>query len=202
MKAVKHILFLGVAILMATSCFGKASLKKHRIHLKDMHIGFYQGATLLDVSRNINIPSNQKVTAATTGVTFGFPFIDHFRSEIGLSMNNLLLNNKKNGIMTTQNSFLSVPATVQYYILPKKSKIQPYFGFGAMIVPDADKLLFTRSSDGTNMLQGTGIINMLITQGVNIEINTHIRLTESLHIMSSEGRTSYGLNLGVNLYMP
>lgn len=202
MKAVKHILTLGVAILMAASCFGKASLKKHRIHLKDMHIGFYQGATILDVSRNMNIAPNQKVTAATTGVTFGFPFITQFRSEVGLSMNNLLLNNKKSGILAQQNSYLSVPVTVQYYILPKKSKIQPYFGFGAMVVPDADKLLFTRSSDGVNLLQGPGVINMLITQGVNIEINTHIRLTESLHVMSSEGRTSYGVNLGVNLYMP
>jgi outer membrane protein W len=201
MKAVKHILTLGVAILMAASCFGKASLKKHHIHLKDMHIGFYQGATILDVSRNMNI-STRKVTAATTGVTFGFPFVTQFRSEVGLSMNNLLLNNKKSGILAQQNSYLSIPVTVQYYILPKKSKIQPYFGFGAMVVPDADKLLFTRSSDGVNLLQGPGVINMLITQGVNIEINTHIRLTESLHIMSSEGRTSYGVNLGVNLYMP
>ncbi len=201
MNAVKHILTLGVAILVAASCFGRASLKKHRVHLKDMHIGFYQGATLIDVSRNMNI-STRKVTAATTGVTFGFPFVTQFRSEVGLSMNNLLLNNKKSGILAQQNSYLSIPVSVQYYILPKKSKIQPYFGFGAMVVPDADKLLFTRSSDGANLLQGPGVINMLITQGVNIEINTHIRLTESLHIMSSEGRTSYGLNLGVNLYMP
>lgn len=202
MRIIK-LLTLLLALLVATGSQGR-HVKKQRIRLKDMHIGFYHGATLLDVSHNTGTVTKKYVAAATDGIYFGFPFINQFRSEVGISMNNILLSNRdrNKNIFTNKGSYISIPLSVQYYILPKKCKIQPYFGFGAMVVPDADRLLFTKNSDGLNLLQGPGTINMLITQGVNIEINTHIRLTESLHIMSSEGRTSYGLNLGVNLYVP
>lgn len=204
MQSLRYILLSLTALLTVSVSNGKSLRAKSKVHLQDMHIGYYQGMTWLDVSKGINTP-HKKTIASTSGISFGFPFINQFRSEVGLSINNLIPgNNKAHGLMMKNNSFVSVPVTIQYYILPKKSKIQPYFGFGAMIVPDANKIMLTKDGDGLNTLQqgGLGTINMLITQGINIEINTHIHLTESLHIINSEGKTSYGLNLGVNLYVP
>ncbi len=169
-----------------------------------MSIGFYRGVTLLDVSKGANLSDKKYLTSSTSGFCFGFPLVNQFRAEVGLSMSNILMNTnsyQKPAALVTKNNIISVPVTLQYFLLPKKSKIQPYFGIGAMIVPDAPKYMMM-NGDGVNLIQGTGNVNLLITQGVNVEINTKIHLTESLHIINSEGKTNFGLNFGVSFYVP
>lgn len=189
-----------LAIILLVAGVANARVKHpERIHLQNPSIGFYRGTIMLDVSRGAD---HRTLRTSTNAISFGFPLINQFKAEVDLSMSNILLTNKhKDRLSLSNKNMLSIPVQVQYYVLPKKSKIQPYFGFGAMIVPDADKLVFT-TGEGNNVYKGPGSINMLITQGINIEINTHIHLIESIHVISSEGKTSYGVNLGVNLYVP
>ena len=204
MKQLRYITMLMIPILlMGLTALGKTQPKYKKHFLKDFSIGFYRGVTVLDVSKGIDKPARKQI-ASTTGFSVGFPIINQFRAEVGLSMNNILQNNnsQNNNLSLKRNNFVSIPVSVQYYLLPKKSKIQPYFGFGAMIVPDAQKYIFVKDGDGIKLMQGTSNISLLITQGVNIEINTKIHLTESLHIISSEGKTNFGLNFGVTLYVP
>lgn len=198
MNALKYI---ALFLLLCTCTAGYGRVRHpERIHLKSTSIGFYRGTIMLDVSRGAD---HSKLRGNTTALSFGFPLINQFKAEVDLSMSNILFTSKhRNQLSLSNKNMFAVPVQVQYYVLPKKSKIQPYFGFGAMIVPDADKLLFTTNNEGSAVFKGPGTVNMLITQGINIEINTHIHLTESIHVISSEGKTSYGVNLGVNLYVP
>lgn len=205
MKQLRYISMLIVPILMmSTMSFGKQKHKKH--YLKDLSIGFYRGVTFLDVSKGGTATGRKHyLPASTRGFSVGFPIVNQFKAEVGLSMDNILLNNsnnQNNSLSLRKNNLVSIPVSIQYYLLPKKSKIQPYFGFGAMVVPDAQKYLFVKDGDGIKLVQGTSPISLLITQGVNIEINTKIHLTESLHVISSEGKTNFGLNFGVTFYVP
>ncbi len=203
MKSFKYITMLVVAILlMSTVAIGKTHPKNKKHFLKDFSIGFYRGVAFFDVTKGSNNQTHKQTP--TTGFSVGFPIVNQFRAEVDLSMSNLLSNNsnKNNGLSLRKGNLVSIPVSIQYYLLPKKSKIQPYLGFGAMIVPDAQKYMFVKDGDGIKIMQGSSPISLLITQGVNIEINTKIHLTESLHVISSEGKTNFGLNFGVTFYVP
>ena len=104
---------------------------------------------------------------------------------------------------------VSIPATLQYYFLPEKSKLHPYCGAGFQynlnISPKTISPFPTETypSSGTTASQspGTKYITILFTQGITYEINTKIQVTQSIHFIPNTTKT-FGIDLGIGYTIP
>ena len=135
------------------------------------------------------------------------PIVTRFKAEAGMSFSSVLIYPGKKDLNKNTDlkriNHIAIPLTVQYYFLPKESKLQPYIGMGAMLNPNT-KNTMTLTDDAGNYTSypGTQYISILFTQGVTFEVNPHIHLTQSLHLFNVGGRAAIGLNFGIGFYIP
>ena len=202
--AKKISLLLLPLVLMVALAIGQTQAKKKTQLLKKPFIGFYRGAQRLDVSKGLH--SKKFAADITSGFVIQMPLVTRFKAEVGMTFSHVLTypggKQNKSPFMKGDQS-IAIPLTVQYYFLPKESRIQPYIGIGGMLNPNP-KNSFTLMDDGNNYRSypGTQYISILFTQGVTFEVNTKIHLTESLHIFNVGGRAAIGLNFGIGFYLP
>ena len=187
--------------LVLLTAVGFAHPKKKTMHLQKPFIGFYRGAQLLDVSKGLR--TKKFASDINTGFVVRLPLVTHFKAEAGMSFSNILVYPTNKGNLVKGARSVAIPLTVQYYFLPKESRLQPYIGMGAMLNPNPKNSLLLMD-DGSNYkpYPGTQYISILFTQGVTFEVNTRIHLTESLHIFNVGGRAAIGLNFGIGFYLP
>ena len=103
-------------------------------------------------------------------------------------------------------SKLTLPLTIQYYLLPEHSKVNTFVGAGPQVnlLNNASYGYPPFSSDiRTDKIpqRGTKYISVLITQGVTFQINTKIQLTETLHFSPANAGNIVGIDIGVGFYL-
>lgn len=104
-----------------------------------------------------------------------------------------------------KNTF-AIPASVNYYLLPEKSVVHPYFGAGLQINGNGVNP-YSPSYPGSSYTDnapesGTKYISILFTQGVTFEINTKIQITESMHFIPANNNKVLGIDLGIGYSLP
>ena len=172
--------------------------------LKPVQIGFYRGVNLLDVSRN-GFGGDKKRLQSTKGLNIRMPFLPHFLIEAGACIEDDCCNEEaKKDQINNYNQSLSFPLSLQYYVLPQRCKVQPYFGVGTIFCSRfKNHEPFLNENGMANIsTPGTKYISILFTQGITFEINTKINLTESLHFYNVDGVNTVGINLGVGFKIP
>lgn len=172
------------------------------------------GYSWFQVGKRVSIQSCRKkqIPMNNTGVIFRRPITNHFKVEAGMTygtsqsqccISSLLANNNAG-----QKSYkLTLPASIQYYVLPKCCKLQPYMGAGLQYnFSNKSNTLSPFSGDArkvsnTNNPGGTQYISILFTQGITFEINTKIQVTQSFHFIPDANRT-FGIDLGIGYTLP
>lgn len=95
---------------------------------------------------------------------------------------------------------ISVPATLQYYLLPTKKKLNTYIGAGVEYNYFKQTSASTVAKDApAKPLQNISILNLSIVQGIIYEVNTKIQVRESIHFIPNEqpGCQDIGFNVGI-----
>ena len=104
---------------------------------------------------------------------------------------------------------LSIPTTIQYYFLSNKFRVHPFCGAGLQCeysIRQGNAIIPTNDSRNvqqiSTLLPGKMYVNLLFTQGVMFEINTKIRITESIHFVPGNSDRSIGIDLGLGYRLP
>jgi hypothetical protein len=180
--------------------------KRHFLHLSESNIGFYRGARYFDVAKNGYCCKHKQLM--TSGIIVRMPIVNHFKAEVALDYTHFLNipkpdNNQPKPLLSGFNNAVSVPVSIQYYFLPKKCKVQPYFGAGTILYSDVkNSLSLLGDGEVRASQQGTRYISILLTQGIIFEINPKIQISESLHFINEGGNNSFGINFGVGFRLP
>ncbi len=112
------------------------------------------------------------------------------------------------GTLSAKPYSVGVPVTVQYYFLPEKHKLHPYFGAGLQYQYNLNSNIAPITGDGRNIpalpipQPGTKYLNILFTQGVTFEINTKIQISESIHFSPGSTDKVIGIDLGLGYKLP
>ena len=100
-------------------------------------------------------------------------------------------------------SVVSIPVTMDYFMLSDQSKIRPYCGVGFQCNSDQTKTNIAQPfNDGGTQLTnndqpGTRLISIIFTQGVTYEVNTRIQFTQSFHFLPQNNGPKFGLDIGI-----
>ncbi len=109
--------------------------------------------------------------------------------------------------LTTGNIYtITAPATLQYYLLPKECKVKAFVGAGVQYTMPVN----TPQTTPTNKEyiakyspnDGNNYISVVYTQGIIIEVNTKIQITQSFHFIDAGQEKRIGLNLGIGFKIP
>ena len=172
--------------------------KRHFLHLSETNIGFYKGARFFDVSKNGYCSKHKPLPVG--GIVVRMPIVSHFKAEVAIDYTHFLNFPKQESPAKSvfDNNAVSVPVSIQYYFLPKKCRVQPYFGAGTIVYSDVkNSLSLMENGEIRPAPQGTKYISLMLTQGIIFEINPKIQISESLHFINEDGKNSFGLNFGV-----
>ena len=153
-------------------------------------IGFNTGI-ITTTNKSISLtPSTQ-----TKAIVLGAAISKQMRLEAGVTWFRQAMANKNNYRQYT--SFL-IPISANYYLLPKKSRFQPYLGIGASYYRQ-----FTGVNYESNQIaNGLNKMSIMFTQGFTIEVNTKINITQSLHLIATEEKKTIGLSIGIGFKLP
>jgi outer membrane protein W len=101
-------------------------------------------------------------------------------------------------------SMVTVPATLQYYLLPDHKKVKAYIGAGVQYT--ANNLNENKSTaeyiPKYNTNGGNHYVSIVYTQGIVIEVNTKIQVRQSFHFIDSGQDKRIGLNIGIGFKIP
>jgi hypothetical protein len=195
-------------LLLLVSVMGyghsRSDKKKHQfLRLCETNIGFYKGVKVFDVAKNGYCSKHKTLTSS--GIIVRMPVVSHFKVEVAIDYTHFLnFPKQENQVITAQNySAVSVPVSIQYYFLPKKCRVQPYFGAGTIIYSDVkNSLSLIENGEIKPAPQGTRYISVMFTQGIIFEINPKIQVSESLHFINEGGKNSVGINFGIGFKLP
>ena len=178
------------------------------INLRETTIGFYRSNQIFDVSRNGYTAKNKPLSSS--GVVVRMPIVKHFKAEIRFDFPHMVSQMKEGNNPADRSSafpFLgnagttanfTMPVSIDYFFLPTKSRIQPYFGAGTVVYTDMNRMLsFSDNSEPTHTTPGTKYISLMINQGIIFEVNPKIQVTESIHLINNGPRTSLDLSFGI-----
>lgn len=200
MKKLFYISVMALGLLSSSSTTVNAQSigKRKFIHLHNTTIGISRGIDLLDVAKGTTI----KHHTATSGFFFRIPLISKLKFELGLNYTynaqEYCLDGRKVRVANLLNK-VTVPVSVQYYLLPKESKLQPFFGMGLVFNPNTNSYIPNETSNLTLSRQNNTFMSILFTQGMTYEINTKLNITETIHLMNTDGTNRVGISLGVGL---
>lgn len=101
---------------------------------------------------------------------------------------------------------ITAPATLQYYVLPKERKVKAFVGAGIQYTMPVNKPQVAATP--TEYLpkyspdNGNHYVSVVFTQGIVIEVNTKIQITQSFHFIDAGQEKRIGLNLGIDFKIP
>lgn len=122
--------------------------------------------------------------------------------KINTSGNNL--NDTKN-IFSLKPNQLTIPLTLQYYLLHTKTKLHPYCGAGIQYQykNEVNQPLASESSpQSINDQKGTKSISIIFTQGMTFEVNTKIQINQSFHFIPGNSEKTLGFDVGIGYKFP
>ncbi len=206
-QLVKIYVVVMALMLMGATCLAKNPKSTHhnccKIH--GSFLGFSKGLSLFDIQK----PGGRKkyATAITSGFMVNLPLVTRFRAEAGVSFSHVLTYERakqtSGPLSIMQPMAMSFPLTVQYYVLPKKCRVQPFVGAGILWHPTVVGNPTTlQNNEAFIAYPGTKYISLLFTQGISFEVNPKIHLTETLHFINSSGGNNFGMSFGISFYLP
>lgn len=190
MKAAAYITLMTIIMVVAANY---AFAKNKRVTILDnreFSIGFNTG-TITTTGKSISLtPSNQ-----TRSIVLGAAISRQLRIEAGVTWFRQAMANKNNYRQYT--SFL-IPISANYYLLPRKSRLQPYLGIGATYYRQFTGVKY----ESNQIANGLNKMSIMFTQGFTIEVNTKINITQSLHLIATEEKKTIGLSIGIGFRLP
>lgn len=203
----KRYLLLAVPCVALTSgiVLGQDGFYKQK-KVPSFTIGFKTGREQLFSSLSANKGTNKIQSATRNTFVFRKPINRHFKVETGLSYSTIQNNtatikglDKKNIVRPNKNT-TSIPMTLQYYFIPAKSRVQVYCGAGVQCNINRASNPLPNFNSHLNpdyrAITGTKYINVMITQGITLQINTRIQLNQSFHFIPGAD-TAIGFDLGI-----
>jgi outer membrane protein W len=200
-------LSIGILFLLTSALCVQGKNKTKHAHPKNkVTIGFQTGKEYSFGNTSIRQGKLQQYNK--TGIVLRKPLSNHFKAEAGISyatppsqccVSNIYGTNQKIG------STLTLPATIQYYMLPKCCKLQPYIGTGLQYNFNGKNIVSPFTGEGSKIPAGsaadTKYISIVFTQGVTFEINTRIQITQSFDFVPAADKT-IGIDLGIGYTLP
>jgi outer membrane protein W len=197
-------------ILFTSVCvYGKEKIvNKHR----KTTIGIQTGRDVIFTDQKSNLPKFKYST--TTSLIIKKNIAEHFKVETGINYTGLFGRTQPQGpasLLTNMEPYrISLPVSIQYYVLPEKCKAQPYCGIGLQVDHNlTQKLRANQLTDAqTNVFvntppqPGNKSISILFTQGFTYEVNTKIQVTESVHFITNNWDNTLGINIGIGYHLP
>lgn len=178
---------------------GKTKTKKKH-NKENITVGFQAG-----ISRSFNATINQqgnnhrfflrKTLNQHLKIETGLDYYMQQKQTINASVTNF------SGYQTPYK--MTVPASIEYYILPETCFLRPFCGIGLqynnpkIVAPIGDINTYI-----SNRQPGTRYVSILFTQGVTYEINTRIQVTQSFHFIQNNNEKVFGLDIGVGFKLP
>jgi outer membrane protein W len=195
-----------MALMAVSVCVHGKNKTKQPTTDKKITIGFRAGKEF-----QLN-PGGRQVITNNTGIIFRRPVSNRFKVEGGINygttQNQCCISSLIAGNSSGPKPYkLTLPASIQYYMLPKCCKLQPFMGAGLQynfsnrnttLSPFTGDARKTYNTDNTG---GTQYISILFTQGVTFEVNTRIQITQSFHFMPDANKT-IGIDLGIGYRLP
>jgi outer membrane protein W len=193
----KIFLFSFGLALVVTSVSGQTiKAKKHQV--SNITIGFNTGASTVFKAPVIYKPNPRWNNFSS--LTVKKDLNKHIAISTGVDYSNNISLTKHINKQTAVNT-ISIPTTVQYYLLPTGKRFRPYVGAGVsynIIKTGFNGSNYQDAPIGQCCLQnGTKYISIIATQGVMFEINTKIQINESIHFMPSNQANIIGVNVGM-----
>ena len=193
----------------STAClYGKErSSKKHK-HIPELIVGFKTGRSLLFPQVPPSDTKTKKHLIQTRGFVLAKPLNNYFRIETGVNYNTVQTSSTGIGYKNPITPYsVTVPVTIQYYFLPEKRRLKPFFGAGFQYQYNLsganNPSSFPDIRNYTTPIQpGTKYVNILFTQGVTFEINTKIQISESIHFVPGSSDRMIGIDLGLGYKLP
>jgi outer membrane protein W len=206
----KQILSLSVALMIMHQANAHAQSTSNNSYAKidkKITIGFRTAQSVL-FHLYPQTAHNSKTRATSKTLFLSLPVCNHFKIEAGLTYNVLTPQFTRFNGMDKPGKFrglpgeLTIPLTVQYHFLKKKSKIHPYIGAGFQYRAKAYNLLSQPANADwvPNISQyKPNDVGLMFTEGIIYQINTKIQLNQSFHfIQSCCGGKNIGLDLGIS----
>lgn len=113
--------------------------------------------------------------------------------ECGLNYNRM----QEYPMLKNNNGNFSAPVSVQYFPLGAKYRFRPYIGAGCM----GNGKINNRNKTEQNNIHPMGISNhvvdMILSQGMLYELNTHIMFNQSFHFIPTVPGKSIGFDVGI-----
>ncbi|NDC42211.1 MAG: hypothetical protein EBZ77_11800 [Chitinophagia bacterium] len=198
---------LSVWLLLTTTVVGSAYAKKckHKPFIQGIELGFY-GKSELGFSTHK--PAQLRFTPPSLFVRL--PLYRRLKAEVCINreqfFSQLNHNSNKNNLLQGLNGYhVSVPVSIQYYFLNPSSRIRPFVGVGGW--------LFATPNSGNpgandeqarinNGYRGPNFISVFYTQGFTIEVNTHLQVTQSIHLYNLGSSNNVEMTFGIGYRLP
>ena len=184
--------------------FGRNKTKQH--HYSDkVTIGFKTGRTLFSTPAH---PSHKMLESTSHKLFLRKTIGPNFKIETGLDyyhqQNQVFFPVQKgNGYHLPYR--ISIPVSVDYFILPETAKIRPYFGVGMQYnfkKHHANPIIGETINTTPTCQAGTKFVSILLTQGVTFEVNTKIQITQSIHFYQYNNEKVFGVDIGIGFKIP
>ncbi len=199
---------LPIALLLLSSLCTHARIKhSNKEKTKNTTTISLKSGESLSLNSN-NFAQDSKINKKNTGVYVQKKLNAHLSVEAGYLQQkdcSTQINNQGKYKILSNNQF-QIPITLQYYVLPTKSKLQPYYGTGIVYNPENQNKSQYTKNDITkvenNDNSGHKTISIVFTQGISYEVNTKIQINQSFHFITGNQNQTFGFDLGIGYKFP
>jgi hypothetical protein len=204
MRSLKYSILLTmslIAVLQAGIVYGQAKQPKF---LKGFEIGFY-------LKQEIGFGTCKPVSLKSPNpyLYIRIPLTNRFKAEVSINRSqfyNGLTNNQGDAASKKFNlsAAITAPVSLQYYFGNPNQRIRPFIGIGGTFY---STLAGTGSPingwhEVTSTYRGPNYISVFFTQGMTIEINTHLQITQALHFYNGGDNKNVEMNVGIGYRLP
>lgn len=192
--AIKKQILILITLLTLTASNVFAQHCMHRCtKIRTVSVGFYKGVQLLDVSRNGFKP---RYLVPTDRLSVMVPVINHLLAELSVQFYNLPISNWSKIYLNNNKYSFGFPFGVRYYPFCN-GRINPYVSAGGYYASNGLK----PNTDGNAWYNKMGVLSPFLSQGIDIKLNKHVDITESIHLIGTDGK-NIGFNVGINFKLP
>jgi len=187
---------------------GKSKIKTAANHKHNITVGFKTGQESLFTSQRLLPNKHSKIQySASKSFLIKKQINPHLKLESGLNYNTVQqpASLQHEDIFNARPYRISVPVTLQYYLLPKKSRLQPYAGAGFqynIMYQNYNHATISDYRAPNNQQPGNKYISIVFTQGMTFEVNTKIEITQSFHFIPNGTEKIIGIDLGIGYKLP
>lgn len=200
-RTIKTTIIAALCVLMGA--FAHAERKPLKM-LQNFEIGFYFRQEL-----GFNASKPVQIKSPCPYFYFRIPLTSHFKVEVSLDrqqyFTGIVDQNNNNSSALNFNKGLTIPMNLQYTFRDPSRKVRPFIGVGSWLNTSQ---YFNGNATGTDWkdvpstYRGPNYISVFFTQGVIIEVNTHLQITPAIHMYNRGDINSMEMNVGIGYRLP